>query len=106
MGLVDADDSASITRSEVIEQAITRRVITTLFSIFDSICSTIGSIHPKWHVGVFLEPEEETTTTKKRFPPSSYIEKTCNELSAISALVEVNTLNRTISRFNGYAQLH
>ena len=105
MGLVDADDSASITRSEVIEQAITRRVITTLFSIFDSICSTIGSIHPKWHAGVFLEPEGETTTTK-RFPPSSYIEKTCNELSAISALVEVNTLNRTISRFNAYAQIH
>ena len=71
--------------------------ITMLFSILGSICSTIGSMHPKWHAGVFPEPEGETTTTK-RFPPSSYVEKTCTELFPISALVEVNALNRSISR--------
>ena len=54
MGLVDADERVGILpvvkgSNRPLLEAIS---MTMLFSIFGSICSAIGSIHPKWYTGV------------------------------------------------------
>ena len=71
--------------------------ISILFPIFGSKCSTMGSMHPKWHAGVLPAPEGAITTVK-RFPFSSYVENTFSKLFRISALVDVSALSDNIFR--------